>query len=145
MGCNWPEAPQTLASPDADPLNCGHALLPAEGAAMAEYVKAGKRIPRRGEMGLTTKAPASLERSGGSGGVAAGIAPRRLCDLCRQRRALARGRPPSQSRCVQTPKGTMMIIQETLETKMKIWISSIHTDNDTYALGKLYSATVPSI
>uniref|UniRef100_A0A8C5PFP5 NFKB activating protein n=1 Tax=Leptobrachium leishanense TaxID=445787 RepID=A0A8C5PFP5_9ANUR len=42
----------------------GHALLPGEGAAMAEYVKAGKRIPRRGEIGLTSDEIASFEVSG---------------------------------------------------------------------------------
>jgi hypothetical protein len=31
----------------------GEAMLPGEGSAMAEYVKAGKRIPRRGEIGLS--------------------------------------------------------------------------------------------
>ena len=31
----------------------GKALLPGEGAAMAAYVLEGKRIPRRGEIGLT--------------------------------------------------------------------------------------------
>ena len=50
-----PEAPKTHASQDDRPLNYGHALLPGEGAAMAEYVKAGKRIPRRGEIGLTSE------------------------------------------------------------------------------------------
>lgn len=30
----------------------GKALLPGEGAAMAAYVEEGKRIPRRGEIGL---------------------------------------------------------------------------------------------
>uniref|UniRef100_A0A8C2U856 NFKB activating protein n=1 Tax=Coturnix japonica TaxID=93934 RepID=A0A8C2U856_COTJA len=44
--------------------NYGHALLPGEGAAMAEYVKAGKRIPRRGEIGLTSEEIASFESSG---------------------------------------------------------------------------------
>ena len=42
----------------------GHALLPGEGAAMAEYVKAGKRIPRRGEIGLTSDEIATFEKSG---------------------------------------------------------------------------------
>ncbi|XP_036768411.2 NF-kappa-B-activating protein [Manis pentadactyla] len=56
-----PEAPKTLASQDDKPLNYGHALLPGEGAAMAEYVKAGKRIPRRGEIGLTSEEIASFE------------------------------------------------------------------------------------
>ena len=31
----------------------GKALLPGEGDAMAQYVQAGKRIPRRGEVGLS--------------------------------------------------------------------------------------------
>lgn len=33
----------------------GKALLPGEGAAMAAYVAEGKRIPRRGEIGLTSE------------------------------------------------------------------------------------------
>lgn len=52
------------AQDDDKPLNYGHALLPGEGAAMAEYVKAGKRIPRRGEIGLTSDQIASFEQSG---------------------------------------------------------------------------------
>lgn len=59
-----PEAPVILTSQDEKPLNYGHALLPGEGAAMAEYVKAGKRIPRRGEIGLTSEEIASFECSG---------------------------------------------------------------------------------
>ncbi|XP_056394256.1 NF-kappa-B-activating protein [Hyla sarda] len=59
-----PEAPLTHLSQDDKPLNYGHALLPGEGAAMAEYVKAGKRIPRRGEIGLTSDEIASFEKSG---------------------------------------------------------------------------------
>ncbi|KAM5146047.1 NF-kappa-B-activating protein [Mantella aurantiaca] len=59
-----PEAPITHLSQDEKPLNYGHALLPGEGAAMAEYVKAGKRIPRRGEIGLTSDEIASFEKSG---------------------------------------------------------------------------------
>ncbi|XP_015207093.1 NF-kappa-B-activating protein [Lepisosteus oculatus] len=59
-----PEAPMTHLSQDDKPLNYGHALLPGEGAAMAEYVKAGKRIPRRGEIGLTSDEIASFEKSG---------------------------------------------------------------------------------
>lgn len=38
--------------------------MPGEGAAMAEYVKAGKRIPRRGEIGLTSDEIANFEKSG---------------------------------------------------------------------------------
>uniref|UniRef100_A0A8C2WUF4 NFKB activating protein n=1 Tax=Cyclopterus lumpus TaxID=8103 RepID=A0A8C2WUF4_CYCLU len=60
-----PEAPLTHLSQDDDrPLDFGHALLPGEGAAMAEYVKAGKRIPRRGEIGLTSDEIADFEKSG---------------------------------------------------------------------------------
>ncbi|XP_036200844.1 NKAP-like protein [Myotis myotis] len=59
-----PEAPIILTSQEEKPLNYGHALLPGEGAAMAEYVKAGKRIPRRGEIGLTSEEIASFECSG---------------------------------------------------------------------------------
>ncbi|XP_062856574.1 NF-kappa-B-activating protein [Trichomycterus rosablanca] len=59
-----PEAPLTHLSQDDKPLDFGHALLPGEGAAMAEYVKAGKRIPRRGEIGLTSNEIADFEKSG---------------------------------------------------------------------------------
>ncbi|XP_034739521.1 NF-kappa-B-activating protein [Etheostoma cragini] len=59
-----PEAPLTQLSQDDRPLDFGHALLPGEGAAMAEYVKAGKRIPRRGEIGLTSDEIADFEKSG---------------------------------------------------------------------------------
>ncbi|XP_048885004.1 NF-kappa-B-activating protein [Brienomyrus brachyistius] len=59
-----PEAPLTHLSQDDKPLDFGHALLPGEGAAMAEYVKAGKRIPRRGEIGLTSDQIADFEKSG---------------------------------------------------------------------------------
>lgn len=59
-----PEAPIIVTSQEEKPLNYGHALLPGEGAAMAEYVKAGKRIPRRGEIGLTSEEIASFECSG---------------------------------------------------------------------------------
>ncbi|XP_003421185.1 NKAP-like protein [Loxodonta africana] len=64
MGLIGPEAPMIYYSQDEKPLNYGHALLPGEGAAMAEYVKAGKRIPRRGEIGLTSEEIASFECSG---------------------------------------------------------------------------------
>ncbi|KAM5298398.1 NKAP-like protein [Ctenodactylus gundi] len=64
IGLIGPEAPIIHTSQDEKPLNYGHALLPGEGAAMAEYVKAGKRIPRRGEIGLTSEEIASFECSG---------------------------------------------------------------------------------
>ena len=44
-----------------DKMDYGGALLPGEGAAMANYVKAGKRIPRRGEIGLTSDKMTSFE------------------------------------------------------------------------------------
>nr|XP_061793052.1 NKAP-like protein [Nerophis lumbriciformis] len=53
-----------LLSQDEKPLDFGHALLPGEGAAMAEYVKAGKRIPRRDEIGLTSNQIADFEKLG---------------------------------------------------------------------------------
>lgn len=42
----------------------GKALLPGEGAAMAHYVAEGKRIPRRGEIGLTSDEIKSFEDVG---------------------------------------------------------------------------------
>ncbi|MPC26730.1 UPF0396 protein [Portunus trituberculatus] len=42
----------------------GKALLPGEGAAMAAYVAEGKRIPRRGEIGLTSDEIAKFEDVG---------------------------------------------------------------------------------
>ncbi|ODN03521.1 hypothetical protein Ocin01_03175 [Orchesella cincta] len=42
----------------------GKALLPGEGAAMAAYVAEGKRIPRRGEIGLTSNEIETFEDVG---------------------------------------------------------------------------------
>ncbi|CAG5128794.1 unnamed protein product, partial [Candidula unifasciata] len=42
----------------------GRALLPGEGAAMAAYIAEGKRIPRRGEIGLTSDEIESFEHVG---------------------------------------------------------------------------------
>lgn len=42
----------------------GSALLPGEGSAMAAYVKEGKRIPRRGEIGLSGDQIADFENVG---------------------------------------------------------------------------------
>jgi len=44
--------------------NYGGALLPGEGDAMAAFVQAGKRIPRRGEVGLTSDEIAHFEDIG---------------------------------------------------------------------------------
>ncbi|ELT89583.1 hypothetical protein CAPTEDRAFT_171424 [Capitella teleta] len=45
-------------------LDYGKALLPGEGAAMAAYIADGKRIPRRGEIGLTSNEITSFEDTG---------------------------------------------------------------------------------
>ena len=42
----------------------GGALLPGEGSAMAAYVADGKRIPRRGEIGLTSDEISKFEVEG---------------------------------------------------------------------------------
>lgn len=55
----WPRA-----GPALGPRDFGRALLPGEGAAMAAYVAEGKRIPRRGEIGLTSDEIASYEAVG---------------------------------------------------------------------------------
>uniref|UniRef100_A0A8C4PXJ7 NFKB activating protein n=1 Tax=Eptatretus burgeri TaxID=7764 RepID=A0A8C4PXJ7_EPTBU len=59
-----PLPPLEATADDDRPLDYGHALLPGEGAAMAEYVKAGKRIPRRGEIGLTSNEISAFELVG---------------------------------------------------------------------------------
>ena len=42
----------------------GTQLLPGEGAAMAAYIAEGKRIPRRGEIGLTSDEISKYEEDG---------------------------------------------------------------------------------
>eukprot|EP00871_Galdieria_phlegrea_P005084 jgi/Galph1/5577/GphlegSOOS_G4206.1 len=42
----------------------GHNLLPGEGSAMAAYVQDGRRIPRRGEIGLTSEEIKEYEETG---------------------------------------------------------------------------------
>lgn len=51
------------------------ALLPGEGAAMAAYVAEGKRIPRRGEIGLTSE---EIEKFESVGYVMSGSRHRRM-------------------------------------------------------------------
>jgi hypothetical protein len=48
----------------AHATNFGRALLPGEGDAMAQYVQAGKRIPRRGEVGLAAEEISHFEDLG---------------------------------------------------------------------------------
>lgn len=45
-------------------IDYGKALLPGEGAAMAAYIAEGKRIPRRGEIGLTSEEIEKFESVG---------------------------------------------------------------------------------
>ncbi|XP_033637633.1 NF-kappa-B-activating protein-like [Asterias rubens] len=56
--------PMGMAAGGAAPLDFGRALLPGEGAAMAAFVEAGKRIPRRGEIGLTSGEIVTYEDAG---------------------------------------------------------------------------------
>lgn len=50
--------------PQLNPKDFGRALLPGEGSAMAAFVAEGKRIPRRGEIGLTSEEIDSFENVG---------------------------------------------------------------------------------
>ena len=59
-----------MPMPEADDLggltgkvNYGGALLPGEGAAIAQYVQKNMRIPRRGEVAQRVHAGALLEQS----------------------------------------------------------------------------------
>lgn len=54
----------TNSEPARDERSYGGALLPGEGGAMAAYVAEGKRIPRRGEIGLTSDQIAAYEDVG---------------------------------------------------------------------------------
>ena len=47
-----------------DERGYGSGLLPGEGSAMAAFVQEGKRIPRRGEIGLDADQIAAFERAG---------------------------------------------------------------------------------
>lgn len=50
--------------PGMDERGYGSGLLPGEGSAMAAFVQEGKRIPRRGEIGLDADQIAAFERAG---------------------------------------------------------------------------------
>ncbi|KAJ6223445.1 hypothetical protein RDWZM_001990 [Blomia tropicalis] len=56
--------PLPKSSVDLNERDFGKALLPGEGAAMAAFVAEGKRIPRRGEIGLTCEEISSYEEVG---------------------------------------------------------------------------------
>ncbi|KAI8458429.1 ras-induced vulval development antagonist-domain-containing protein [Phakopsora pachyrhizi] len=47
-----------------DPKEFGRALRPGEGSAMAAFIEAGERIPRRGEIGLTGTEIEKFEQAG---------------------------------------------------------------------------------
>jgi hypothetical protein len=57
------------------PADFGKALMPGEGAAMAKFVEEGKRIPRRGEIGLTSE---EIEKFESTGYVMSGSRHRRM-------------------------------------------------------------------
>ncbi|CAO3590217.1 unnamed protein product [Absidia cylindrospora] len=60
-----PVGPAPLSKEEKDDERAyGSALLPGEGSAMAAYVKEGKRIPRRGEIGLSGDQIATFEDAG---------------------------------------------------------------------------------
>lgn len=46
------------------PINYGVAMMPGEGEAIAQFVQKGKRIPRRGEVGLSAEAIENYEKLG---------------------------------------------------------------------------------
>jgi len=50
--------------PKVDVGSYGGALLPGEGDAIAQYVQEGKRIPRRGEVGMTSEEISTFEDMG---------------------------------------------------------------------------------
>ncbi|XP_065896293.1 NKAP-like protein [Dysidea avara] len=56
--------PEVSVQKSSGRLDYGGALLPGEGEAMAAYVAEGKRIPRRGEIGLTSDEIELFEDSG---------------------------------------------------------------------------------
>lgn len=62
--CFGPVLPSNTEHSGLLPLDYGRALLPGEGAAMAAYIAEGKRIPRRGEIGLTCDEIDSFEKEG---------------------------------------------------------------------------------
>jgi len=55
--------PQPLALPKHMP-GYGAQLLPGEGDAIARFIKENKRIPRRGEIGMTSDEIANFENQG---------------------------------------------------------------------------------
>ncbi|CAG0907331.1 unnamed protein product [Cyprideis torosa] len=69
-----PQLPNAM-KPEMTVRDFGKALLPGEGAAMAAFVMEGKRIPRRGEIGLTSE---EIEKFEDVGYVMSGSRHRRM-------------------------------------------------------------------
>ena len=67
--------PEVSVQKSSGKLDFGGALLPGEGEAMAAYVAEGKRIPRRGEIGLTSN---EIEHYEDAGYVMSGSRHRRM-------------------------------------------------------------------
>lgn len=59
-----PVRPAQAAAVEGAALDFGRNLLPGEGSAMAQYVQSNKRIPRRGEVGMTAEEIESFENLG---------------------------------------------------------------------------------
>ncbi|KAI6656799.1 NF-kappa-B-activating protein-like [Oopsacas minuta] len=62
FGPHHPDTTDATGGPSR--MDYGAALLPGEGEAMAQYVAEGKRIPRRGEIGLTSNEIVAYEDVG---------------------------------------------------------------------------------
>jgi hypothetical protein len=63
----WPiynSQPKSISLSIINWCSYGANLLPGEGSALASYVQSGKRIPRRGEIGLTTNEIQTFEQAG---------------------------------------------------------------------------------
>ncbi len=76
----------------------GGALLPGEGEAIASFVQSGQRIPRRGEIGLTSSQISQYEETGyvmsGSRYTPA------ICPACARKQCLTRSARRWRRRCV---------------------------------------------
>jgi hypothetical protein len=59
-----PKLPLTADGKVVDPRAYGGALLPGEGSAMAAFLQEGQRIPRRGEIGLSSDQIEEYEKVG---------------------------------------------------------------------------------
>ncbi|KRX87065.1 Uncharacterized protein T4E_627 [Trichinella pseudospiralis] len=62
-------------------VDYGRNLLPGEGAAMAAYVAEGKRIPRRGEIGLTSEEIQKFEETSANGSYSFAAEEKRMLSM----------------------------------------------------------------